>query len=120
MSVIPPLNINANTVTVSGYSSGGYMAGKVTLIDPELIKGAGLLITGAPVLGFEPQDPSGAVVPPDIDVNAYLAKLRELRSKKKIGPRMFLNKKPIFQFMGKKDPVVKHQWTHAMTKILKT
>jgi poly(3-hydroxybutyrate) depolymerase len=39
--VLPPLGANPDTITISGYSTGAYMAQAMTIIFSETIKGCG-------------------------------------------------------------------------------
>ena len=57
---IPPLDVNPDNFTVTGISSGGFNSAKMMLTDPELFKGAGVMISGPPLydLGFVMKDPT--------------------------------------------------------------
>lgn len=43
---VPPLNLNTDTITVSGLSSGGYMANQFHLAYSDWVKGAGIVAAG--------------------------------------------------------------------------
>ena len=45
-NTVPPLNLNTDTITVSGLSSGGYMANQFHMAYSDWVKGAGIIAAG--------------------------------------------------------------------------
>ena len=99
---IPPLDINPDTITAVGISSGGFMTTMMFLTDPELFKGIGPVISGTPLVEskimptdgkFSDIDPSKF---PDIDFDSYIKKLYAKEKAGEIGPFSAIKGAPVY------------------------
>ena len=104
---VPPLNVDLNQVTVSGLSSGGYMATQFHLAHSDWVKGAGIL-AGGPYYCAQ-NDITTALsqcvnkIETPIDEAALLAVAEEYEKAGKIAPLSGLKDAKVWLFHGTKD-----------------
>jgi hypothetical protein len=75
---LPPLQINQNTITAFGASSGAFYASMMFLIDPEMFKGLVSLVAGMPLFDLDWSMPRSSMAKREVtDFDAYMKELRD-------------------------------------------
>jgi len=100
------IGLNPNTVTISGLSSGGYMAGQFHLSHSEKIKGVGIFSAGPYYCsqGEFAKVPTDCMANPEnIDLNYLLQIALEHSKLNLIDNLVNLKKSKVFNFIGLKD-----------------
>jgi predicted esterase len=116
---IPSLGVRVDTVTVTGFSSGGFMTNYMMLTDPQLFAGAGALNAGPPPLNTEEPATQWGSEPEELDIDQYMSWFQEKEDKNEIGDLRFLEGKPVYIFMGENDNIIPNQWTKTMRDLYK-
>lgn len=104
---VPPLKLDVEQITVSGLSSGGYMANQMHLAYSDWIAGAGILAAGPyycakgdiTVALSQCVDKSD----PAIDTDALTQRIRELATQKKLADLSNLKQDKVWLFHGSRD-----------------
>ena len=103
-------SLNQASVTVSGFSSGGYMANQLHLAHPELIEGAAIFSAGpwgCAIRGLSHAMMSCmATTLPMISLQERMAMLHKASRSGAIGDPALIVDDPVYIFMGQSDAVV--------------
>ena len=94
--------VDPNSVTVSGFSGGGFFASHLHVIYSNVIKGAGI-ISGGPFGYFMERQMMEAT---KVKVDNIIPHCFRLRAASKIDPLNNLQNSKVFVFFGKKDDVL--------------
>ncbi|MBU3022537.1 PHB depolymerase family esterase [Aestuariibacter sp. A3R04] len=114
------LNLKTDSITVSGLSSGGYMANQFHLAYSDWVKGAGILAAGP---YYCAQGDIGTAleqcvdnVEPALDVAALTAQLKRWEKENKIAPLSNLASDKVWLFHGTRDTRVSAAVSDALTQ----
>lgn len=119
MAQVPALNLDTAHITVSGLSSGGYMANQFHLAYSDWIDGAGILAAGPYYCAKG--DISTALsqcvdkTEPAIDVNVLTGKVKTLAQEGKLAPLSALQNDKVWLFHGTRDVRVNSAVSDALT-----
>ncbi|OPX54534.1 Esterase PHB depolymerase [Oceanospirillum multiglobuliferum] len=117
-------SLHQSRVTVSGFSSGGYLANQLHLAYPELIEGAAIFSAGP--WGCAMKGLSHALMScmqtrfPIADIDDRMAMLHRASRKKEIGDPALLVDDPVYIFYGQKDDVLKPAVSESLINFYQT
>lgn len=111
-------SLNHGSVTVSGFSSGGYMANQLHLAHPEIIEGAAIFSAGpwgCAIKGLSHAMMSCmATTLPMISQQERMTMLHKASRSGAIGDPALLVDDPVYIFIGQSDPVVAPAVTESL------
>lgn len=125
LPVLQPLtSLHKSRVTVSGFSSGGYLANQLHLAYPELIEGVAIFSAGP--WGCAMKGLSHALMScmqtrfPIADLDERMAMLHRASRKKEIGDPALLVDDPVYIFYGQQDSVLKPAVSESLINFYQT
>jgi poly(3-hydroxybutyrate) depolymerase len=119
---IPDLRIDLREVTVSGLSSGGYMAAQLHVAHSSLFRGAGVIAAGPWGCALGVQQPTEALVArclrgtAEAPVATLQATARQLEAAGLIDPLDNLKRSRLYLFSGRQDSVVRPAVSAALAR----
>ncbi len=116
-NTLPTLKLNRDSITVSGLSSGAYMAVQLQVIHSEIFKGVGTFAGG--IFGCAEGDVNKATKlcmknPNEIDTEKYIEFTDKLKELGKVGELENLVGKPAYIFNGNRDSVVRMESAYRL------
>lgn len=118
---LPELGLAKDGITVSGISSGAFMAIQLQVIHSEIFQGAASFAGG--IFGCADGDINKArnlcmKNPHQIDTEKYIEKAKRLAKENKISSLNNLSQKPIYIFAGTKDSVVRLEGAYRIKEFM--
>ena len=100
---LPSLGVRANTISVSGFSAGAFMASHLHLIYSDVIKGCGLISGGSFPWYLERRTTKNSL---DVNVDLLVEHTKRLESLQHITPLSNIKHSPVLIYHGEKDQVL--------------
>lgn len=114
--------LDEERISVSGISSGGFVAHNLHLNFPEIFKGVGIFAGGPFGLSQKgnPLFVAKLLTSKNLDAFDIIATFRQAQNAGKLGDINLIKKRPVYIYYSKQDPVVNQSVSEALIKLYET